>query len=206
VIPAHISSSFPRVSRESLGRLELYVDLLVTWQKSINLIGPSTVDDIWRRHVADSLQLINHIPQNVMAIADLGSGGGLPGVVLACVGDWTVHLYESNQKKVAFLMEALRVTGARGKVHRLRLEEMAGARTLPQVQAVTARALAPLPKLLDYASPYLAQGATGYFHKGADVDSELTEALKSWKLNFQKHGSVTDSSAVILQVKEATRD
>ncbi len=206
MIPSRLSSTYPHVSRESWQRLERYVGLLVTWQKSINLIAPSTVEDIWQRHVADSLQLINHIPENTQAIADLGSGGGLPGMVLACVGDWTVHLHESNQKKAAFLMEALRVTGTRGKVHRLRLEDLATAQDLPQVQAVTARALAPLPKLLEYASPYLNQGATGYFHKGADVDSELTAALKSWKIDYQKHGSLTDSSAVILQVKEATRD
>jgi 16S rRNA (guanine527-N7)-methyltransferase len=117
-----------------------------------------------------------------------------------------VHLFEANQKKAAFLAEALRATGGRGKVHCSRLEDIAVEENLPKVEVITARALAPLPLLLTYAAPFLAQGATGYFHKGADVDSELTEAAKSWKINFQKKPSLTDSAAVILLVKEATRD
>ncbi len=194
------------VSRESADRLDLYASLLLTWQARINLIGPSTQDDVWTRHIADALQLLPFLPEGLTRIADLGSGAGIPGLILAIARPLEVHLFESNQKKGAFLREAARQTGARAHIHGARIEAAAKAEAARlKVGAVTARALAPLPKLLDYAHPFLENGAIGYFHKGQDVDAELTDATKSWKMQVEKHPSLTDSRGVILVVKEAHR-
>ena len=193
------------VSRESLVRLEVLVSVLESWQKRINLVAPSTLADIWNRHILDSAQLLPLMPKGLEAIADLGSGGGFPSLVLAAIQPARVHLFESNAKKVAFLEEALRQMKVEGVVHRQRLELSKALPNMPHVQLVTARALAPLDELLAYAEPFMARGATGLFHKGQDVDAELTQAAKSWKITAQKHSSLTDSKAVILDVKEITR-
>ena len=193
------------VSRESRTRLETYVKLLQTWQTRINLIGPATLDMIWSRHIIDAIQLIPLLPSPCHSIADLGSGAGIPGLILALTTSSTVHLYESNGKKVSFLREAIRRTGVRTMVHQLRLETLAGTGDLPVVDCVTSRALAPLPQLLNYAEPFLQQGAVGLFHKGRDVDLELTEATKYWRLNVRRHQSMCDSGGVILEVREAVR-
>lgn len=193
------------VSRESGQRLDLYVSLLLTWQARINLIGPSTGDDIWTRHVADALQLLALLPEDLESLADLGSGAGIPGLILAIARPIEAHLFESNLKKGAFLREAARQTAARAHIHSTRIEQAASAAARLKVGAVTARALAPLPKLLDYAAPFIENGAIGYFHKGQDVDAELTDATKSWKLQLEKHPSMTDSRGMILVVKEAHR-
>jgi 16S rRNA (guanine527-N7)-methyltransferase len=193
------------VSRESRSRLENYVNLLLQWQSRINLIGPSTRDDIWTRHIADALQLLALLPDHLQRLADLGSGAGIPGLVLAIVRPLEVHLFESNHKKAAFLREAARQTGARAQIHTLRIEAARPLAQTMRVEAVTARALAPLPKLLDFAAPFLENGAIGYFHKGQDVDAELTDATKSWKMKVESHLSITDSRGVILVVKEAQR-
>jgi 16S rRNA (guanine527-N7)-methyltransferase len=193
------------VSRESRPRLELYVDLLLTWQKRINLIGPATAGVVWERHILDSLQLLPLLPKGTRTIAELGSGAGIPGLVVAIAADLDVHLYESNGKKAAFLREAARRTGTRAHVHMVRLETLRTEQALPTVDCVLARALAPLPLLLDYAEPFLARGAVGLFHKGQDIDAELTEATKYWKLKVTKHMSLCDSRGVILEVHEAIR-
>jgi 16S rRNA (guanine527-N7)-methyltransferase len=193
------------VSRESAERLETYVSLLLQWQARINLIGPSTRDDIWTRHIADALQLLPLLPANVSKLADLGSGAGIPGLILAIVRPIEAHLFESNLKKGAFLREAARQTGAKAHIHSIRIEEAGFVAETIKAQAVTARALAPLPKLLVYAQTFLENGAIGYFHKGQDVDAELTDATKSWKMQVEKHPSTTDSRGVILVVREAHR-
>ncbi|MBC8038667.1 MAG: 16S rRNA (guanine(527)-N(7))-methyltransferase RsmG [Rhizobiales bacterium] len=193
------------VSRESLDRLERYVSLLLTWQRRINLIGPSTADQIWQRHIADSLQLLPLMGHQVQSIADLGAGAGLPGLVIAIVSGVPVHLYESNGKKAAFLREAIRHTGAPATVHPTRIETVRHDASRPDVQLVLARALAPLDQLLGYAAPFMERGATGLFHKGQDVDAELTAAAKCWKLVYHTHPSMIDSNGVILEVKEAIR-
>ena len=193
------------VSRESATQLEAYASVLLTWQARINLIGSSTLDDIWTRHIADALQLLPLLPQDTKVLADLGSGAGIPGLILAIARPLDAHLFESNLKKGAFLREAARQTGARAQVHSLRIETAGPLAARLKAEAVTARALAPLPKLLDYAAPFLENGATGYFHKGQDVDAELTDATKSWKMQVEKHPSMTDSRGVILVVKEAHR-
>jgi 16S rRNA (guanine527-N7)-methyltransferase len=193
------------VSRESWPRLELYVDLLLAWQKRINLIGPATASTVWERHILDALQLLPLLPPQTKIIAELGSGAGIPGLVIAIAADLEAHLYESNGKKAAFLREAARQTKTRAHVHAVRLETLGSGPHLPKVDCVVARALAPLPLLLDYAQPFLSRGAVGLFHKGQDVDAELTEATKYWKMKVVKHASLCDSRGVILEIHEATR-
>ena len=198
------------VSRESRARLAAFVDLLVRWQQHINLIGPATVDDIWQRHIADGLQLLPLIRPDVRQILDLGSGGGIPGLVIAIAlmerRPVSVHLVESTGKKAAFLRQAVLLTGAPATVHQGRIEALAtaerGAERIERVDLVTARALAPLPKLLVLAAPWLRAGAYGLFHKGRDVDSELTESVKSWRIAYVKHPSVVDPGGCILEVRE----
>jgi 16S rRNA (guanine527-N7)-methyltransferase len=203
-VPSLESLARFNVSRESLGRLEIYVKLLLDWQKHINLIAPSTIGEVWQRHVIDSLQINPLIPKGVVAIADLGSGAGLPALVLAASQNAVVHMYEANAKKAAFLSEALRQMKCAGVVHRERLEPHIEPPAMPKVQLITARAFAPLPLLLSLAQPFLKTGAKALFHKGQDIDTELGEAAKHWKMVYHKHPSVTDSHAVILEVKEAT--
>ena len=193
------------VSRESRQKIETYVKLLLTWQQRINLIGPATVDTVWERHICDSLQLLPLLPAGTASIAELGSGAGIPGLVVAMAVNLDAHLYESNGKKAAFLREAARQTGTRAQVRNVRLETLASAAELPKVDCVVARALAPLPLLLDYAHPFLSRGAIGLFHKGQDVDAELTEATKCWRIEGSKHASQCDSRGVILEIREATR-
>ena len=193
------------VSRESLNRLETYVELLLTWQAKINLIGPSTIEDVWRRHVLDGLQLLPLMQNKAGIVADLGSGAGIPGLIVALGGDHQAYLYESNGKKVAFLREAIRQTKANAQVHQIRLEDLEDHLPAKLPNYVTARALAPLDRLLGWASPFLSRGAIGLFHKGQDVDSEVTEATKTWKIGAIKHSSMTDSRACILEVEGAFR-
>jgi 16S rRNA (guanine527-N7)-methyltransferase len=202
--PEALMSRF-NVSRVSRDRIETYVRLLLSWQTKINLIGPKTVPFVWERHILDALQLLPLLPPQTASIADLGSGAGIPGLVLAIAADLEVHLYESNGKKAAFLREAARQTGTRAHVHAVRLETLANASSVPLVQCVTARALAPLPLLLRYAEPFLIRGAIGLFHKGQDIDIELTEATKYWKIESSRHPSQCDPRGVVLEIREVSR-
>ncbi|MFO1032731.1 MAG: 16S rRNA (guanine(527)-N(7))-methyltransferase RsmG [Hyphomicrobiales bacterium] len=192
------------VSRESWVRVEGFVGLLRQWQARINLVSHASLEDIWTRHVLDSLQLVPLLPAGLKAFADLGSGSGFPAIPTAIATGAHVHIYESNAKKAAFLREALRQSQAAGTVHVVRLES-AFQDAAPAVQAVTARALAPLPLLIDWSAPLLAQGAHGFFHKGQDLDSELTQTAKYWRIKTKRHPSITDSQAAILEVEEVWR-
>lgn len=207
MVPAGIAAALARlnVSRESLALLETYVNSLELWQKRINLIGPSTTDSIWQRHVLDGAQLLAHLPGKPQRIADLGAGAGIPGLILAIAAGHRVDLYESNGKKVAFLNEVIRKTQCPARSIHIRIESLAAASCLEPVDFVVSRALAPLPRLLDYAEPFLSRGARALFHKGQDVDAELTQATKYWRIKHQKHPSLTDSKAVILAIEEAVR-
>ena len=195
--------SLTPVSRETAERLDAFVDLLLSWQKRINLIAPSTIAQVWTRHVADSLQLIDLAPQALVWV-DLGSGGGFPGLPIACAlagrPGAMVHLVESNGKKAAFLREAVRVTGVPAKVHQERAENF-GESCRETVHAVTARALAPLKTLCDQAFPLIARGAVGLFPKGQDVDAELTEAAKYWSIEASKTSSKTSSEGCVVVVR-----
>jgi 16S rRNA (guanine527-N7)-methyltransferase len=195
------------VSRETLARLDRFVATLLTWQRRINLIAPATVGEIWTRHVADSLQLLPLAPAARVWL-DLGSGGGFPGLVIACALAETpgtlAHLVESNGKKAAFLREATRVTGAPAIVHQARIEQM-GTRIGESVEVVTARAVAPLVDLLGLAEPWMKRGAQALFPKGQDVGAELTKASKYWSIEAVLVPSNTDPHARIVQVDRAER-
>jgi 16S rRNA (guanine527-N7)-methyltransferase len=194
------------VSHETSVRLDRFVALLRQWQKAVRLVAPSTLPKLWTRHVADSLQLLELAPA-ARIWADLGSGGGFPGLVLAiALADRPgalVHLIESNARKAAFLREAARVTGAPAMIHVERIESVA-ERLAGTVEIVTARALAPLPRLLELAEPMLTAGARGLFLKGQDVDNELTEAAKSWSIKVKVLPSRTDPRGKILVVERAS--
>ena len=168
-----------------------------------------TVADVWLRHIADSLQVLPLLPVDAARILDLGSGAGLPGLPIAIArsenADHMVHLVESNTKKAAFLREATRLTGARATVHDTRIESVDSVALQDGVDVVTARALAPLARLMDYLQKPLENGAIALLHKGRDAERELTEAGKYWKLRVERIPSLTDPEACILRIEEATR-
>jgi len=197
----------PTVSRETWERLEQLVDMLVSWQRSRNLVASSTIPRLWTRHVADSLQLLAITP-DARRWLDLGSGGGFPGLVIACAlaGQQTaeVHLVESVQKKAAFLRAATSELSLPAIVHATRIEDF--VRTSPgRLDVVTARALAPLDRLIGYAIPLLKRGAVGLFPKGQDVEAELTQASKSWTIEADLVLSKTDPRGRIVRVRRASR-
>jgi 16S rRNA (guanine527-N7)-methyltransferase len=190
------------VSRETLDRLDRFVATLLGWQQRMNLIASSTEPKVWTRHVADSLQLIALAPQ-ARTWVDLGSGGGFPGLVIACAladrPGVRVHLVESSTKKAAFLREASRAAGAPAEVHVVRIEDFVENFAAP-VDVVTARALAPLADLLAAAYPLLTNGAVGLFPKGQDVGSELTQAAKCWSIQSSLVPSLTDLKGQIVRI------
>lgn len=194
------------VSRETGQRLDALVAELRRWQKAKNLVSSATLDEVWTRHVADSLQLLDHAPQ-ARRWLDLGSGGGFPGLVLgirlAELGGH-IDLVESNARKCAFLRHAARLTGAPVTVHNARIEDVVDS-FAGKVEAVTARALAPLPLLLDWCKELLRTGATGVFPKGQHLEAELTTAAKYWKIQATTFPSVTDSAAAILVISGAEK-
>lgn len=190
------------VSRETQDRLTRYVALLQDWQRRINLVSPGTLDQIWRRHIADCLQLLQLAPQG-RVWADLGAGGGLPGLVLACVLVETpgarVHLIESNNKKAAFLRAVTVELALPATIHAERIET--AIPKLPSIDIVTARALAPLSDLVGYSNSLLKKGTIGLFPKGRDYQTELTAALRSWHVSYQLHESLTEAEARIVELR-----
>src|SRR5882757_7658083 len=195
------------VSRETATRLESYVDLLVLWQSKTNLVASSTLANLWTRHISDSLQLLTIAPA-AKTWADLGSGGGFPGVAIACALAETpgaqVHLVERNAKKAAFLREALRITGSPGTVHLADIGDSVDRITGP-VDCVTARALAPLHQLLGFAELLVGNGAKALFLKGQDVEAELTEATKYWNIKPRLHSSRTGGHGWIVELDRIGR-
>ncbi len=195
------------VSRETEARLDRFLDLLLEWQAKTNLVAPSTLPNLWTRHVSDSLQLLTIAP-SAKIWADFGSGGGFPGVVLACaladMPDTMVHLVERNAKKAAFLREALRVTNSRGTVHLADIGDSVDRIPGP-VDCVTARAVAPLNQLIGFAEPLVQRGAKAMFLKGQDVEAELTEAAKYWIINPHLHSSRTGGHGWIVEFDRIER-
>ena len=191
------------VSRETLPLLEGYVRLLDDWRQRMNLIGPREMDTIWERHVLDSAQMAR-LTTAECRIVDIGSGAGFPGLVLACEaktrgGD--VTMVETTGKKCAFLQAVISELGLPGKVVQSRIENA----TAERVDFITARALAPLPKLLGYANPWMAKGATALFFKGERWQEELTDASDYWTLKYEAIPSRTSERGVILKIEEAHR-
>lgn len=189
------------VSRETLDRLEAYVGLLKAWNRRINLVGGSTLGDPWRRHILDSAQLYPHVPAKARVLVDLGSGAGLPGLVLAAMGVPEVHLVESDQRKAAFLREAVRVTSIPATIHAARAERISLV-----ADVVTARAVAPLPDLLALAAPFLGANSVALFLKGRTAREELTLAEKTWKMRSRLLPSSSDPGGMLLILEAIVRD
>jgi 16S rRNA (guanine527-N7)-methyltransferase len=189
------------VSRETRDQLEALVHTLGRWQKAINLIGKATLEDIWVRHVLDSAQLIPLIPKGAQVLADLGSGGGFPGLVLAALRpELEVTLIESDVRKGAFLAEA----GRRMSLKKQPKVVISRIETAPPTKAdiVTARALAPLSQLLAWAAPHKGDTAICLFHKGKGWQAEVTEAKRDWDFEAQPFSSVTDRESVLLRISQ----
>ncbi|WP_019645118.1 16S rRNA (guanine(527)-N(7))-methyltransferase RsmG [Novispirillum itersonii] len=190
------------VSRETVDRLTAYADLLCKWQPKINLVGPSTMGDVWRRHFLDSAQLWPLLPAGAKTLIDFGSGAGFPGLVLAIMGVPDVHLVESDQRKCAFMREAARAAGVSVTIHNKRIEAI----TAFPVDVVSSRALAALPQLLEFAAPFLAPHTVCLFPKGQNVEAELTDLNKIWTLRMDRQPSLTDADATILRLSEVRRE
>ena len=188
---------------ETLRRLEIYANLLEKWQRTINLVGPSTLDDLWVRHFADSLQVSDAVPEARQWL-DLGSGAGFPGLVTAIryadEAGTKVDLVEANQRKCAFLREVSRETGAPTVIHCGRIEQILPSLDA-KIEAVSARALAPLPVLIGYSEKFIDAGAVGIFSKGKQVDAELTDSLTIGKYLVTTIGSKTSSPARLVLVR-----
>lgn len=192
---SQVQTLLPGVSRETLAegvaRLEIYAALLVKWQKAINLVGPTTLPDLWRRHMLDSAQLLPLLPPvdwGAGAIADFGSGAGFPGLVLAALTERPVQLIDSDVRKCAFLREAAQAMGigARVGVQAKRFDALVPF----QVPVITARACAALDDLLAWTAPFAGPDTVFLLLKGARVDEELTTAAKHWTMQVERHPSI----------------
>ena len=187
------------VSQETLARLKAYADMLADWNARHNLVARSTLPDLWQRHMWDSAQLAPLIPENAKTLADLGSGAGFPGLVLAAMRpDLTVTLHEATTKKCAFLQAAAERMGLHVSIENARMEDQ----NKRPCDVVTARACAPLPLLLDYAYRFTGPNSVCLFLKGQNVGSELTEAHKYWNMKASQVPSQTDPSGAIVTVRE----
>jgi 16S rRNA (guanine527-N7)-methyltransferase len=189
------------VSRETLERLTVYLELLRRWQRAINLVGSSTLADPWRRHFLDSAQLAARVPAGATSLVDLGSGAGFPGMVLALLGVRGVNLIESDRRKAQFLREVARATGAPVAVHAERIERMPRR----PAEVITARALAPLPRLLVLAERFLASDSVCLFLKGQSAERELTDARESWHMVSEMFPSLSQPTGVVLQLRGISR-
>lgn len=200
------------VSRETIDKLQVYEALLRQWQKTINLVAPSTLDHIWSRHFADSAQLFALAPPDAARWLDLGSGAGFPGLVLAIMlagrDGAKVTLVESDTRKAAFLGEVARRTGASVDIRPERIEKFATQTKLQPVDVITARALAPLPRLLELASPAFSPQTLGLFLKGREVEAEVAAAREEWAFESTLQPSLTDAGGriVLIRALQATEE
>jgi 16S rRNA (guanine527-N7)-methyltransferase len=189
------------VSRETFERLVAFEQLFRRWNERINLASAATLDQLWERHILDSAQLARLAPRSLQWI-DLGSGGGFPGLVLAFLlaerSGANVALIESNRKKASFLQSIVGEFSLPSRILAQRIE--ATPTLVPEAEIVTARALAPLPALLDLASPWLTSGARALFHKGRDYRIELEESAHRWRFDLLEHRIMTEAQGVILEI------
>jgi 16S rRNA (guanine527-N7)-methyltransferase len=192
-----------KVPRETIHRLARYAELLAHWQKSTNLVAASTLPVLWSRHFADSAQLLT-LAQNARLWLDLGSGAGFPGLVVAILGagrpGFRMHLVESSRKKCAFLAEVARATEAPAEIHAMRIEELAESAQRPTPDVVSARALAPLPRLFELAAPFFGPSTRGLFLKGREAEAEIEAARETWDFTVRLHPSLTSPDSHIVEV------
>lgn len=193
------------VSRETISRLKTYERLLKQWQKTINLVGAGTLEQTWSRHFADSAQLLDLAPLSANRWVDLGSGAGFPGLVLAILlaerEGAHVALVESDTRKAAFLGEVARQTGVPVDIYPERIEKAATQYMVGQVDAITARGLAPMPRLLQLVAPYFSGSTVGLFLKGREAKAELDAANQEWELLTEQRPSRTDKEGQIILVR-----
>ena len=199
--PAEFAKAI-NVSHETLARLKAYVSLLSEWNARHNLVSAKSLGEVWHRHVLDSVQLIKFVPDDAKSLADLGSGAGFPGLVLFALlherPGFRAILYESVAKKCRFLEAAAEHMELDVEVRNNRMEE---AMREP-FDVVTARACAPLEKLIGYARPFQGPKTVNLFLKGKNIDVELTQARTSWKMKLERHASLTDPSGIILEIRD----
>jgi 16S rRNA (guanine527-N7)-methyltransferase len=192
-----------KVPRETIHRLTRYAELLAHWQARTNLVAPSTLPTLWSRHFADSAQLSALAPKARLWL-DLGSGAGFPGLVIAILEtgrpDFRMHLVESNRKKCAFLAEVARATKAPVDIHAMRIEDLAASADRFAPDVVSARALAPLPRLFELASPFFAAGTRGLFLKGREAEAEVEAARMDWEFPSRLVPSLTAANSHIVEV------
>jgi 16S rRNA (guanine527-N7)-methyltransferase len=189
------------VSRETLERLTIHLELLRRWQSAINLVGHATLGDPWRRHFLDSAQLAGLVPPGAQGGIDVGSGAGFPGMVMALLGVPGLHLIESDRRKAQFLREVARATGAPVTVHAERIEKL---QPWP-ADLITARALAPLPRLLDLVAPFLSSDSVCLFLKGGTVARELTAARVTWHMRAERLPSLAHPTGAVLKLQGVRR-
>jgi len=200
--PADVARAFG-VSRETLRRLEAYVDLLRQWNRKISLVSPTTIEEVWTRHIADSVQLLDLIPPSARSWIDLGAGGGLPGLPVAIIAaerspGLRLALVESDRRKAAFLQVAAQQLGLAVAIEACRIE----AHPPQPVDVVSARALAPLVRLCPLAHRFAGPNTVLLFPKGVQADSELTAAARHWHIRAERIASRTDPQATILRITE----
>lgn len=185
------------LSEDAWRRLDIHVQLLEKWQSAINLVGRSTLADVWRRHVLDSLQVIPFIPPQAKIVVDLGSGAGFPGLVIAAVRqNLDVRLIEADGRKAAFLGEVARAAAPNATILNARIEAV---QAFP-AEVVTARALAPLSLLLEWSRKFATDPAICLFHKGENLERELTDAQADWMMDVDRVPSITAPGAAIVRV------
>jgi 16S rRNA (guanine527-N7)-methyltransferase len=205
--PQDFAEAF-KVPRETIHRLVRYAELLTEWQAHHNLVSAKTLPHLWDRHFADSAQVLALAPDAKVWL-DLGSGAGFPGLVIAILqanhASFVMHLVESIAKKCAFLAEVAKATTAPVEVHCMRVEELSRTATSLKPDIVTARALAPLPHLLELAAPWLEQGARGLFLKGRDAAKEIESARKRFDFTCKLHPSVTAKDSVIVEIGDLAK-
>ena len=198
VVDSESLRSVIHVSRETAYRLESFVGLLESWQRRINLVGESTRGEIWRRHILDSAQLFPLLPDDCGPLLDIGTGAGFPGLVLGIMGCTEVHLVESNRRKATFLREVSRVTNTRVVIHSRRIESL---EAFP-VDFVTARAVAKVNDLLDYAAPFIHENTVCLFLKGETAQAEVHEASRSWSMLATYTRSISDPRGLIVRLED----
>jgi 16S rRNA (guanine527-N7)-methyltransferase len=200
------------VSHETLGKLKIYAELVPHWQKAVNLVAPSTLDQLWHRHIADSAQVAALVPPIARTFADLGSGGGFPALVLAIMltgqaraTPFSMTLIESDNRKGAFMREVIRKSGLKRdgnavEILSMRIENSETHAKVAKVDVVTARALASLDRLFEYAYPLFHSSTVGLFMKGQDVEREIAEAQANWAFTARLIPSRTKPNATIVEV------